>query len=357
MTVLQLVTRRQFRGAEVFASILSEDLQQSGVRVLFVGIYPPPAQALTPPGAWIKDLTSNTYRARIVELRSILQEHKPDVIQANGSVTLQFALAAKLLSGSKAKLIYRNISMISGWMKNPLKRIIYRALFKKVDRVVSVSDESRLDFIKAMNYPAQKIFTMRRGVEVLDEWPPKTETSSAYLLHVGSFTAEKNHQALIRIFEMVSREFPEVQLICLGEGPLKPEIETLIQSKSLQEKVLLKGFVANTAQYYREATVLLMTSTIEGVPGVVMEAGAQGTPAVAFHVGGMAEVIKHEKTGFLISPGNEIGFASSVVALLKDAQRQRELGRNAFEHVRENYNRKKTSHRFLDLYRSLVNSN
>jgi len=360
MKILQIVTKRQFRGAEVFAATLSEDLTRNNHQVWFWGIYRPPAIALSPLTNRVGDLLSNRYISRVRELSGIISEFNPDVIQANGSVTLQYALIARWFSNSQAKVVYRNISIISVWMRNPLKKLIYKKLFSRIDKVISVSDESRLDFMKTLSYPSEKIVTIKRGIDIVEQpelvsAPDKID--ARYLLHVGSFTPEKNHTSLLRIFERVVSECPAVNLICLGEGPLKSDFEQQVKARNLETKIRIAGFQKDTISYYRNASVFVLTSTIEGIPGVIMEAAAQVVPSVAFHVGGIGEVVTNGQTGFLISPGDERDFAAKILMLLRDETLRTTMGRNAFEFVKLNHDRNNTVHKFIQLYQSVIPPN
>lgn len=357
MKILQLVTKRQYRGAEVFASTLTEDLVKHGHEVYFLGIYQPPASPLSPKANHIGDLRSTRYITRLKELSTIIKTFNPDIIQANGSITLQFAVFSRLWARSSARVVYRNISLISAWMTNPLKKWIYTKIFGLVDMVVSVSDESRLDFIKTMSFPETKIKTIKRGVDVPNESSELTSGPDGgipYILHVGSFTPEKNHMALLRIFEQLIKVYPDISLVCLGEGALQSHFEQQAKAKHLDSKITIAGFQKDTNSYYRSASVLVLTSSIEGIPGVILEAAAQGVPSVAFHVGGIGEVVNNGVTGYLIASGNEDDFVAAILKLLGKESTRNEMGRNAFEFVKVNHNRNTQVGLFIEMYGGLI---
>src|SRR5687768_16412860 len=104
MKILQIVTKRQFRGAEVFAAKLSEELLKKGIEILFVGLYSPPQKCISVPGAVNLDLNGKNQFLSISLVRNLaklIMAEEPDIIQANGSDTLKYAVAARYFSGTK----------------------------------------------------------------------------------------------------------------------------------------------------------------------------------------------------------------------------------------------------------------
>ncbi|MFZ5999665.1 MAG: glycosyltransferase family 4 protein, partial [Bacteroidota bacterium] len=350
MKVIQLVTRRQFRGAEVFAATLAEDLSRQGLEVWFCGVYPPPGTSLSPGHVHLFDLSGTNYLARIRSLVKLIRTVQPDVIQANGSVTLQFAIIARLLANINTRVVYRNISIISIWMRGALRQFFYQSLFRAADRIVSVSEESHADFCKTFPFAQSKIEVIKRGIEIPEptNGVRQLPADPPYLLHVGSFSPEKNHRSLIRIFQKISGLHQRIRLVCLGDGELKNMVEEQVRELGLLNRVELLGFQKETQPFYARAYLLLVTSTIEGIPGVVMEAAAACTPTVAFSVGGIPELVKQDVNGVLVEPGNEDEFVARVIDLLNDEPKRNSLGANAYQFVKQNHNRDNTVHKFIN---------
>ena len=170
MRILQLVARRQRRGAEVFAALLSDGLTIKGHEVELVGLYPPPCDELTPAVARTHDLSGRPDRrlsyALISELRNLIRKMCPDVVQANGSATLRYASLVKLLSRGRWALVYRNISFASHWVRSPAHRLWGRWLVRNVGHVAAVSSKSGEDFRRTYGVPQSRISVIPRGVQV-----------------------------------------------------------------------------------------------------------------------------------------------------------------------------------------------
>src|SRR4051794_32914806 len=111
MKILQLVTERQYRGAQVFAGELSSMLAQHGHKVLFVGLYAVKENILVAKGVENIDLNGKKMSLDIgvfLKLMKLIKKTKPDIIQANGSDTMKYVSLVKFFY-PKLNVVYRNI--------------------------------------------------------------------------------------------------------------------------------------------------------------------------------------------------------------------------------------------------------
>src|SRR5262249_3899598 len=148
MKVVQLVTARQFRGAEMFADLLSTRLSTRGVETLYVALYAAPVADYKPDSRWIDIDGKKSYFIHWGTLRKLhqcLRKFDPDIVQANAGDTLKYAVFARMLFGMRYKIIFRNASVVSRYIKTFPRRVLNYFLYRKVDLVLSVSSVSRLD--------------------------------------------------------------------------------------------------------------------------------------------------------------------------------------------------------------------
>jgi glycosyltransferase involved in cell wall biosynthesis len=99
--------------------------------------------------------------------------------------------------------------------------------------------------------------------------------------------------------------------------------------------------------------IVVLTSRNEGTPVSLIEAAASGRPAVATRVGGVADVVKHGVTGYLVPPGDPVEVASSLARLLTDPHQRRQMGEAGRRHVRERYSHLRLLGDIKDLYQTL----
>lgn len=368
MTIVQLVTKRQFRGAEVFAAELSALLGSHDHRVIFAGLYSPGQHPLVAEHAENIDLNGQKSAFSFSLLRklvALIRETKPDIIQANGSDTLKYAAIARRLYFPHIPLVYRNISMVSSWTSaGSMRTRFQRMLFRQVGFVASVGPQSLEDLVKTYHYPAEQTKVIRRGIPDLpyDHRASRAVISRTFdfsesdpvVMHIGQFSDEKNHDFLIDSFSRVLRECPSARLVLIGEGKRFHEIAEKIRLQKLDDHIFLAGHRSPVQEWLAGADLFILGSTIEGVPGVILEAGMQSVPSVAVNVGGVKEVVRDGETGLLLAGHDPEAFSRAIIRLLTETDTRKKMGSRARDYVVANYSLESCLRNFEDMYRSLL---
>ncbi len=367
MRIVQLVTRRHRRGSEVVAADLSTALAARGHEVYYAGLNRPPAEPLVPARATSGDVstaTASVLNPRIVlDLVRYLGRVEPDVIQANGGYAMKYAVLAKRWSRRPWPLLYCNIGLSSDWLRKPGQRAWNRWLLRQAAVTAAVSDASRTDLLNTYGLDPALVEVVRRGVpiESLDAAAARSALrtelglpdEAAVLLHVGSFSPEKNHAGLLRLFQRVRAQHPGAHLVLVGDGPMRAEVE---REAERQEGIHLLGVRQDVPDLMAGSDLLLLPSLTEGIPGVILEAGVQSLPTVAYDVGGVAEAVRDGETGRLIASGDEEGFAHAVSALLADPAQRQAMGAQARAFIQSDYSLERSVDSFERLYQRIATS-
>lgn len=363
MQIVQLVGCRQRRGAEVFATELADALQARGHVVTVLGLKLSEAEVLAPRRATGADLPfvrdGILHPARVRALAQFLQQRGPLVVQANGGFAMKHAVVARRLARADWPIVYRNIGLSSDWLTRPGQRLWNRWLMRQVEATAAVSETSRGDLVRTYGLDPDRVRVIRRGVAtttVIDRGEGRSALRAAgvpdnafVLLHVGSFTEEKNHAGLLRITERVCAEAPFIHLVLVGEGPLWPQIQAMAPAN-----VHLLGIRKDVSALMAGADVFLLPSTTEGIPGVVLEAAVQQLPSVAYDVGGVKEAVEDGATGRLIPKHDETGAACAVLDLVRRPEYRSVLGAAARRLVVEQYGLERSTDAFEAVYRQVV---
>jgi glycosyltransferase involved in cell wall biosynthesis len=375
LRLLQLVTRRQLRGAEVFAAQLSAGLAALGCEVVLAGLYAPGEPPLAAAGVELLDLGGRPRRCLspglVRRLRRLVAARRPDLVQANGSDTLKYAVLALRGARPRPPLVYRSISIQSLWLRGALHRRWNRWLLHQVDHVAAVSRGAADDLVATHGLAPGRVSVLPLGTPAGPPPDPAAararladaaglDPAGPLLVHVGSFTPEKDHALLLAAFREVRHRLPAARLVLLGDGPLRPEVERRAAAGSAAgdtggagPAVRFLGARPDAAELAGGADLLVLSSRIEGTPGVVLEAAARGVPAVATAVGGLPEVVEHGRTGLLTAPGDAAELAGALLELLAAPERRRAMGRSARERVLERHDLGRVTRSFLELYRRL----
>jgi len=367
MRILQLVTKRQYRGAEVFAANLSKELIAMGHEILFVGLYKSSSEVLNVDHALNLDLVEskkNDFSHKVFQrLIKLIKEKKPEIIQCNGSDTLKYMAFASFFT-PHTPILYRNISIISKWLSRDIKLVLYRNLFKRISHVTCVGQLARENFIETMKFPQEKISVIRRGIQIdkVDEIAARNNLLQEFnldknykiVMHVGNFSPEKNHAFLLDIFDKLKITHPSIKLVCIGDGILFKEIEHAVRERNLDQTIFLAGFRKDIPELLAAADCLVLTSFVEGVPGVILEAAAQNKPSIATNVGGVKEVLINNETGFIIDNFDQKKFSEKLIELLTHEEMRKRMGLKASKIAVEEYGPKKNAMAFEKLYHRLI---
>ena len=160
-----------------------------------------------------------------------------------------------------------------------------------------------------------------------------TKMDSPAIGTAATLSPRKGLDDLIRAFQIVHDQNPEVNLYIAGDTSneihisYKAELNQLVNQFELEDSVHFLGWVDNMPNYLAELDIFVLTSYNEGISGAVREAMAMELPVVCSNVGGMSDLITHEETGLLVTPGDVNDISNSISHLLSDTGLQKELGK------------------------------
>lgn len=356
MKILQIIQQPQLRGAEIFASQLAEALtkKEHQVDVLFIF-----GSAHAMPFAVNYFFLHAQKNKRWLQfsaykrLAQLIKNNKYDIVQANAGDTVKYAAISKALFGWKTPLVIRNASTISRYIKRWLVKLLNGWFYGQAQAVVSVSHATAKDFENLFPAWRGRVQVIPIGVvpKVLDAAKP---SSPPCVLHIGGFSFEKNHAALLRIFRQVAVQVPNVKLVLVGDGPLMPSIQQLAHDLQLSSSVTFTGASAQVDAYFAKASVVVLPSIIEGLPAVILEAQYAGVPVVAYDVGGIAEIMENNKTGKLIPLHNEDAFAEAVVDILGNNTAANQWVQAARKQVESEFLLPILADKFVKIYKELL---
>jgi glycosyltransferase involved in cell wall biosynthesis len=159
----------------------------------------------------------------------------------------------------------------------------------------------------------------------------------------------------LRAFFSAYNQHPSSVLLLVGEGPLQPSTEALAEELGLSGAVRFLGVRDDVPELMRAADAYVMSSAWEGMPVVLLEAGAAGLPIVATSVGGIPEVVRDQESGFLVPSGDaaRLGEAMLRLSALPEVER-RSMGIRGMEHVRVHYGLGRMVERWEELYSEVL---
>ncbi len=233
--------------------------------------------------------------------------------------------------------------VIVSFMGPPNIRMLMATLGMDVKRVVSVRNDPYREYGHGLKKAlAGAIFTLADGCvfqteEAMSYFPPsvrkkarvilnpvkeifyQTERSEAVsdIVSVGRLFPQKNHELLIKSFAKVAEIYPNENLYIYGEGPLRKELQDLIEELNLQNRVFLPGSTTNVNEKLCKAKLFVLSSDYEGMPNGLMEAMACGVPVISTDCpcGGPRTLLGDNEYG-LLTPCNSIEKLAEAIAIM-----------------------------------------
>ncbi|MBA2337685.1 MAG: glycosyltransferase [Acidimicrobiia bacterium] len=336
-----VVSSDRRRGAEVFGEALAAGLGQRGwdVRLfaLSEGDRRSPRIDAEPMAAVAADTLGKLDRTVVTALRRRLRTWEPAIVLAYGGPSVQYSTVAVRSLWRRPRLVVVSIGDPMFWIRSRRHARLRSLLYAGADRVLSVAAATTTPLMESLGVAPAKIRVAATGVpDRFFDIERDPRGTALRIVVIGALSAEKDPLAAIEVVATVAATTP-VELRILGSGPLSGEVAAAVRAGGLGDRVELCGSVEDIAPHLAWADVLLQTSKSEGLPGVVLEAGAAGVPSVVFDVGGCAEAVVDEETGVVVAAGDGVGAAAALVDLAAHRDRLTAMGQAARRHMAASY--------------------
>jgi glycosyltransferase involved in cell wall biosynthesis len=187
--------------------------------------------------------------------------------------------------------------------------------------------------------------------------PAPLNKHQAIVACAGRLVLKKGIDVAIRAMVPVRQQIPHARLLIAGDGPERSRLEQLATDLGLGDRVAFRGWVKpeNMSAFLNEATVLAVPSrTMEPFGNVAVEAMQMGRPVVATSEGGLAEVVAHGDTGFLVNSEDAAALAKRIVELMANPELSKKMGEAGRARARLLFSLERYVQDYIKLYRSLA---
>lgn len=243
------------------------------------------------------------------------------------------------------------------------QRMIHRTevwLAHEAWRTICCSDYMASHVSYVLGLPRNNIDVIPNGVDLREFTEPYdrasfrnrfAHSSEKLVLFVGRLVYEKGGTVLIEAARKILHNV-NAKFIVVGDGYLKDELMRRAWEAGISEKIYFTGFLDERTLrlLYRTADVCVVPSLYEPFSIVALEAMAAETPVVVSGVGGLLEIVEHDRTGVIIYPDNPDSLAWGIMRVLKDEGYANWIRFNAYQKVSEVYDWKRIAERTLSFY-------
>jgi len=200
-------------------------------------------------------------------------------------------------------------------------RFVERALARRAAKVIAITDALARFQVERVGLPADKLEVIHYGLDDLPAaWgsnaPDEVRPDARVLLAVCRLEPQKGLDVAVRALPDVRARHPTAELVVLGEGPQRSQLEQL--ARKLQVPVHLLGRVPDVAAWLRRADLLVHPARWEGFGLALLEAMLASKPIVATSVSSIPEIVADGETGLLVAPDDSAALAQAVTRVLDD---------------------------------------
>ena len=319
-------------GAERVTLNLAHGITERGLPVdLVLAAAEGPFRDQVPPAVRVVDLRAGRVIRSLIPLSGYLRRERPRVLFSQMDHANLVALWASKLARRATPVVVTVHNTMSqatrqeGRMAQRLWPPLLRTFYPWASSVVAVSRGAADDLARTTGLPRDRVEVVYNpvitpGMMALAGHAPDhpwfAPGQPPVILGVGRLTRQKDFPALIRAFAEVRRG-RTAHLIILGEGEDRPELEKLISKLGLNSDVALPGFRENAMAYIARSALFVLSSAWEGLPTVLIEALATGTPVVSTDCpSGPREILQDGRLGALVPVGDTAALAEAMIQAL-----------------------------------------
>ena len=316
------------------------------------------------------DMTRQVTFKPILQIRDIIRQNQIDLVHSQGARADFFARMAAKLAG--AHCIICTVAMpVEGFEVGPVRKSIYRFIDKLtepcVDRFLVVSESLKGNLIDGRGISDERVARIYNGIE-LDQFRLDFKNSSlkeqldinpdAILIGaIGRLVWQKGFEYFIRAIPEVLKVNPNTTFLRVGDGPLRPQLESEARKLSLHDSLIFTGFRSDILELLSTIDILVIPSVLEGFPMITLEGMATAKPIIATQIQGISEQISDGDEGILVPPKNHTALADAMIRLIPNRELAFRLGSAARRKVENYFSVEKMVGETEKVYLSLVEAN
>jgi glycosyltransferase involved in cell wall biosynthesis len=292
-----------------------------------------------------------------IRLRGILKREHYDIVhfhtsRAHSMAPLTHGFAVALFV--TRRMDYRPNRLFAPYLFN-----------RAVDCVVAISS-GVADSLAAAGVDRSSVTVVPSGVDCERFRPPSADERARArarfeishgeiaIAAVGALEARKGHRYLIEAIAALADSGVALKCLIAGDGSIRADLEREITALGCAPRVAMLGQIEDPRELLWAADVFAMPSLKEGLGVAALEAMACGVPAIVSAVGGLREVVEHDRTGILVEPARADEIAAAIARLASSAELRTRMGVAARQRVEQNYSMGAMAERTLALYRAAL---
>jgi glycosyltransferase involved in cell wall biosynthesis len=287
------------------------------------------------------------YDLRVIDqLKEVIRERNADIIETHG-VRMHFNAR---FSGLAAKLPW--VAFHHGYTAEDFKMLAYNQLdrwsLRQAARIFTDCGPFA-DQLAGFGIPRERIRVLGSSIEIREPANSREvhdlrvqlgiENGETAILSVGRLSSEKAQADLVAAAAHLVRDCPQqkFRIVLVGDGPERDRLKAATAAAGLSKVIVFAGQQKDVSPFYGLAQMFVLPSLSEGSPNVLLEAMAAGVPIVSTAVGGVPEIVEHERSAILVPAGKPENLADAIGRLIANPALAARLAENAAVIVRAKF--------------------
>lgn len=317
------------------------------------------------------DMSRKVNFRTIDHLSKVISDNGIHIVHSMGARADFFARMA--CRGKPSTAVVCTVAMlVEGFDVGFLRKCVYkladRYSSRYVTQYIAVSKALKNRLVQERGISANKVFVIYNGVEV-DQYNPELYNPSEARLSlgikdnypivgtIGRLVYQKGFSYFLEAARHVYTENNQVRFVIVGHGPEEAKLKHLADSLDIFPVCKFVGLRFNVAELLSAFDVFVLSSVLEGLPRVVIEAMAMARPIVATSIDGVREQLKHNETGLLVPPADPKKLAKAILAIINDQDTAKRLAQQARKDVEKKFDLRDTLANVEMMYEQISNLN
>jgi len=279
----------------------------------------------------------------VSKIRGYLSQNRIDILATHDYRTHFWGFLSTRGSG------VRWLAFSRGWtLDNFRVRLFHwidKIIIRFADHIAAVSKAQKIK-LQRLLIPSSKISVASNSIEIaaFERIKPGDlkgrfgfPETAIVVISGGRFSREKGQEFLVRVAELAIKSDDSLRFVLFGDGPELEKIKDRISSDGFNDKIICPGFEKEIWAAIKGADILVNPSMSEGMPNIVLESMALGTPVIATAVGGVPEIIENGKNGMLVKYDDSDDLIKAILSLASDSSLRMKISESAINTVNNSF--------------------
>lgn len=309
----------------------------------------------------------------IIQLYFFIRKNGYDIVHTHSSKAGVVGRVAAWVAKTPI-IIHHNHAKPYHRFQNLFVKIFYKQIEKFAslfcDKIVSVTYTIVDEMVKDKIAPKEKFVVIRSGFNIEQfknyDFSNNSKIKDKYgikendiiLGKIARLSVIKGHIYLLKAFEKVSKQLPNVKLLLVGDGENRSELLRFINKSKINDKIIFTGLIpmSEMPSIISLIDIVVHTALLEGLPRVFTQSKLMGKPIISFDIDGAHEVIEDGKNGYLIEPRNIDMLTKKIIDLASNITKAKKFGDYSKDNIKDDFSINAMVEQNHILYQELLNN-